>query len=326
MQEFMTINLSRSMATFLLFLSCFDSLVYCKYLFTWNSFEEPNIIAGVNCVTQAEIDQHLTLGMNLLARGAYSDALSHFHAAVDADPNNYMSYYKRATVYLAMSRSKPALSDLDQVLKMKPDFVKARHQRGGVLLKMGRLDEAHIDLENVVRKEPNNEEAQKQYAMVNSLKEKIEEVRDHINWNNYEPAIESLNELMEFIPWDPSLRELRSECYLGLGNVIHAISDIRTVTKLTSDNTRAYFKLSNLHYQIGEAEESLAEVRECLKLDPEHKDCYPLYKKLKKVAKFLAAAKESRDQSDWEECVNNAQKVLKNEPTVEGIRFHAYDR
>ena len=271
MQEFMTINLSRSMATFLLFLSCFDSLVYCKYLFTWNSFEEPNIIAGVNCVTQAEIDQHLTLGMNLLARGAYSDALSHFHAAVDADPNNYMSYYKRATVYLAMSRSKPALSDLDQVLKMKPDFVKARHQRGGVLLKMGRLDEAHIDLENVVRKEPNNEEAQKQYAMVNSLKEKIEEVRDHISWNNYEPAIESLNELMEFIPWDPRLRELRSECYLGLGNVIHAISDIRTVTKLTSDNTRAYFKLSNLHYQIGEAEESLAEVRECLKLDPEHK-------------------------------------------------------
>ena len=46
-------------------------------------------------MTQAEIDQHLTLGMNLLARGAYSDALSHFHAAVDADPNNYMSYYKR---------------------------------------------------------------------------------------------------------------------------------------------------------------------------------------------------------------------------------------
>ena len=129
-------------------------------------------ILGVNCVTQAEIDQHLTLGMNLLARGAYSDALSHFHAAVDADPNNYMSFYKRATVYLAMSRSRPALTDLDTVLKMKPDFVKARHQRGGVLLKMGRLDEAHIDLENVVRKEPENMEAQKQYAMVNSLKER----------------------------------------------------------------------------------------------------------------------------------------------------------
>ena len=39
-------------------------------------------ITGVECATQAEIDQHLTLGMQLLGRGQYSDALSHFHAAV----------------------------------------------------------------------------------------------------------------------------------------------------------------------------------------------------------------------------------------------------
>jgi DnaJ family protein C protein 3 len=59
-------------------------------------------------------------------RGAYSDALSHFHAAVDADPNNYMSYYKRATVYMALSRSRPALADLDKILELKPDFLKVR--------------------------------------------------------------------------------------------------------------------------------------------------------------------------------------------------------
>ncbi len=80
----------------------------------------------VSCVSQAEIDQHLNLGMNLLARGSYSDALTHFHAAVDADPNNYMSYYKRATVYMALSRSKPALADFDKILKLKPDFLKVR--------------------------------------------------------------------------------------------------------------------------------------------------------------------------------------------------------
>ena len=37
---------------------------------------------GVECATQAEIDQHLNLGMQMLTRGQYSDALSHFHAAV----------------------------------------------------------------------------------------------------------------------------------------------------------------------------------------------------------------------------------------------------
>ena len=65
-----------------------------------------------------------------------------------------MSYYKRATVFLALSRSRPALSDLDKVIQLKPDFSQARLKRGIVLLKQGRLDEAHIDLENAVAKEP----------------------------------------------------------------------------------------------------------------------------------------------------------------------------
>merc|ERR1712223_1686967 len=149
MQELVSCNLSRRMASFLLFLSCFDSVVY------W-----------VSCVSQAEIDQHLSLGMNLLARGAYSDALSHFHAAVDADPNNYMSYYKRATVYLALGRSRPALADLDKVIQIKNDFLSARVQRGSVLTKMGRLDEAHIELEKVLAKDHKHEEATRLYTSV----------------------------------------------------------------------------------------------------------------------------------------------------------------
>ena len=39
-------------------------------------------LSGVDCVSKTDIDQHLTLGMQLLARGQYSDALSHFHAAI----------------------------------------------------------------------------------------------------------------------------------------------------------------------------------------------------------------------------------------------------
>lgn len=151
-------NLSKRMASFLFFLSCFDSLVYCEYfspgeitivytierVICFSSLQIIKSFSGVHCATQAEIDQHLALGMNLLARGSYSDALSHFHAAVDADPNNYMSYYKRATVYMALSRPRPALADLDKIMQIKPDFLKARQQRGGLLLKMGRLNEVNI--------------------------------------------------------------------------------------------------------------------------------------------------------------------------------------
>lgn len=41
---------------------------------------------------------------------------------LDGDPKNYMAYYRRATVFLAMGKSKSALPDLSRVIELKPDF------------------------------------------------------------------------------------------------------------------------------------------------------------------------------------------------------------
>lgn len=40
----------------------------------------------------------------------------------EGDPSNYLTYFRRATVYLAMGKSKSALPDLDKVVELKPDF------------------------------------------------------------------------------------------------------------------------------------------------------------------------------------------------------------
>ena len=79
------ITMTKKMASFLFILTCFDSLVTCKLINQNLLRTRKNLILfhlGVECATQKEIDQHLTLGMQLLSRGQYSDALSHFHAAV----------------------------------------------------------------------------------------------------------------------------------------------------------------------------------------------------------------------------------------------------
>jgi len=41
---------------------------------------------------------------------------------LEGDPHNYLTYFKRGTVYLALGKSKFALMDLDKVLQLKPDF------------------------------------------------------------------------------------------------------------------------------------------------------------------------------------------------------------
>lgn len=61
----------------------------------------------------------------------------------------------------------------------------------------------------------------------------------------------------QICPWDPELRELRADCYIAMGEYIKAIGDVRSTTKLRNDNTAAYYKVSQLHYDIGEADESL---------------------------------------------------------------------
>ena len=116
---------------------------------------------------------------------------------LDADPNNYMSYYRRATVFLALSRSRPALADLDKVISLKADFINARVQRANVLLKMGRLDEAHIDVENVLRKEPENKEANRLYTLVEPLTMQIRQATDFVKSQQYEGAVQILGEVLE---------------------------------------------------------------------------------------------------------------------------------
>ncbi|XP_076043654.1 dnaJ homolog subfamily C member P58IPK [Oratosquilla oratoria] len=280
----------------------------------------------VESTSAAEVDRHLQMGVQMLARGQLHDALSHFHAAIEGDPSNYLSYYRRATVYLALGRFRPGLQDLDEVIRIKPDFTAARSQRAGVLLKLGRLDEAHIEAEKVLRKEPSHEDATRIYTQIEPLKKNIEYVKHSIKAGRYEDATHVLKEVIEQCPWDASLRELRVSAYEAVGDIMSAITDLRTVTKLTQDNTQGFLRLSSLYYMVGDIEQSLAEIRECLKLDPDHKECFTFYKKVKKVNKLLGDAQEHVNNKEYEDCASKARKVLKEEKNEAEVEFLAHDK
>ena len=81
----------------------------------------------------------------------YTDALTHYHKAIELDPTNYQAIFRRATTYFTFGRTKPGLVDLNTVLEQKPDFAGARNQRANVLIKMGRLEDALADLRYLVR-------------------------------------------------------------------------------------------------------------------------------------------------------------------------------
>ncbi|KAL1505857.1 hypothetical protein ABEB36_005319 [Hypothenemus hampei] len=276
-----------------------------------------------DCLSQAEINKHLELGKEFLSKGQLADALSHYHAAVDGDPNNYLTYFKRGTVLLALGKAKNALGDFNQVLELKPDFTAARIERGIIHLKQSNYDLAQLDFYNVLKTDPYNAEANELIQKVDIAKERRRNAEYYYAHNDIFRAVHYLNDAIELSPWAADLYEFRAELLLSTGDEVAAISDFKASTKLLSDNTDGYLKLSKMLYQIGHATEALKAIRECLKLDPEHKNCFDFYKKIKKIEKFLADAEIALENGNYEASIEAGLKVIKNEQENRQIIFHA---
>lgn len=87
----------------------------------------------------------------------------------EADPTNYLTHFKRATVYLAIGKSKSALPDLERVIELKPDFLQARIHRGNVLLKQGKRAAALQEFEQLLKLDPSNAEAMRKALLISQL-------------------------------------------------------------------------------------------------------------------------------------------------------------
>ncbi|KFQ98780.1 DnaJ subfamily C member 3, partial [Nipponia nippon] len=279
---------------------------------------------GADCGINAEVEKQLEMGKKLLAAGQLADALSHFHAAIEGDSDNYIAYYRRATVYLAMGKSKAAIRDLSKVVELKQDFTSARLQRGHLLLKQGKFDEAEDDFKNVLKSNPSNneeKEAQTQLTKSDELQRLHSQALSAYQQEDYEAAISLLDEILAVCVWDAELRELRAECYIKEGEPSKAISDLKAAAKLKNDNTEAFYKISRIYYQLGDHELSLRARFSFLRVETKG---YKL--KNKKKNKLQEHPKEFIREGRYEDAVNKYDAVMKTEPEVPIYATRAKER
>ncbi|CAF3383343.1 unnamed protein product [Rotaria socialis] len=303
---------------------------FLLYLFIFCNFSKLLIIdvkGYENGMKKTDIvNDYLEKGRVLLTTGQLADALTNFHSAIDADPQSYLAYFRRATVYLAMGKSKSAASDLSKVIELKPDFTGARVQRGNVFLKQGDFNEAKIDFQTALQSDASNSEAHNLLDLTIQMSQKMQQAENSFRNKDHTKAAEIFSEIVEHCPWAVKLRELRANCYLQLGDTLKAVHDLKATSKLKPDNTRAFFQISQLFYSIGDADDSLTNIRECLKLDPDHKDCHSHYIKVKKLAKQLEIINDATSQSRWNDCIEKAREILKlsSDPLSSVFVFRAH--
>uniref|UniRef100_A0A4X2MBI8 DnaJ homolog subfamily C member 3 n=1 Tax=Vombatus ursinus TaxID=29139 RepID=A0A4X2MBI8_VOMUR len=249
---------------------------------------------GAECGINGDVEKHLEMGKKLLAAGQLADALSQFHAAVDGDPDNYIAYYRRATVYLAMGKSKAAIPDLSKVVELKTDFTALKSHPS----------------------ENEEKEAQSQLLKADEMQRLRSQAHAAFDRKDYQAAIAFLDSILEVCVWDAELRELRAECFIKEGEPGKAISDLKSASKLKNDNTEAFYKISTIYYHLGDHELSLSEVRECLKLDQDHKRCFAHYKQVKKLNKLIESAEELIREGRYVDAASKYESVMKTEPDI----------
>ena len=105
--------------------------------------------------------------------------------------------------------------------------------------------------------EPSNEDALNALNKIEPLREEFEMAESLVSSGDYASAVSLITKIIESCPWSSYLRELRAECHVALGDYMSAISDTRSTTKLLSDNTEGFFKLSSLYYRLGQVDEAL---------------------------------------------------------------------
>lgn len=264
---------------------------------------------------QQQVEAALEKAKLAMQTGNYIEALEGYNIAIDLEPSNYLTLFKRATVYSALGRARNAINDYESVISLKPDFKHAKLQRASLLLKSGKVELAKSAYLDILKQDPSDQEAQLNLASADTYTQNLRAADEFVARHDFQNAINHYTIAIENAPLQEELRRKRADCYVAIGDLASAIADISRATKLINDNTGAYFRLSELYYMSGELEQALKQVRECLRLDADHKDCFPLYKKLKLLERHMTAATKNMESQNYDQAIAKIGLALAVDPS-----------
>ena len=226
----------------------------------------------------------LTSAQQHLARGETGDALVYYDAAVARDPNDYLTYFKRATTQLSLGRTSHAADDFQKCLQHRPGF-----------------EGAHTQLAKLKAKSADWDGAKEQYTLANKgqgspeMDELLEaqgaaKLADAAHAaGNWDECINQAGVAIMVASRAVSLRELRSACRFAKGEVEEGMGDLHHIVNLKPGDTSPHVTISAITYfALADLQQGMTQIRKCLHSDPDSKVCKKLLKDEKAIEKTIA--------------------------------------
>ena len=262
-----------------------------------------------------------------LSKGDFNDALTYFDVAIQRDPQNYLTLFKRGATYLSLGRNTQAIQDFDRVLTIKPGFEGALLQRAKIKSKNGDWAAAKEDYQTA------GKTGGQEIADLEEAQGAATLAADAEKRGDWEACVSQSGVAIMTASTALGLRQLRARCRFQRGEVQEGVSDLAHVLQISPGLLDPHVQISAmLFYSLGDTERGLAQIRRCLHSDPDSKACkkvfrrekvldkeYDKIKKLFEKRQFNSAAKLLVGSGEDVGLIQNARddlKALKEEGTI----------
>ncbi|TKA27967.1 hypothetical protein B0A50_04033 [Salinomyces thailandicus] len=228
------------------------------------------------------VSQLLSSANTHLAQGNAHDALTYFDAAIQRDPSNYLTLFKRGATYLSLGRNTQASRDFDHVLVLKPGFEGALTQRAKIRSRNGEWSAAKQDYLAAGKQGSQElvdlEEAEGAAALA----------RDAEMAGEWEACVQQAGTAVFVAGTALEIRQRRARCRFEKGEVVEGISDLNHVLQINTGLVEPYLQIAAMtFYSMGETDKGIASVSRCLHNDPDNKACSKLRKSQKAIDRTL---------------------------------------
>ncbi|KAF2196513.1 TPR-like protein [Delitschia confertaspora ATCC 74209] len=220
-----------------------------------------------------------------LAAGEAQEALTYFDVAINRDPKNYLTLFRRGAAYLSLGRTAQAHHDFDKVLELKPGFEGALVQRAKISSRKGDWAAARKDYEAAGKTEEISqlEEAQGAAYMAAEAAEK----------GDWDSCISQAGVAILVAGTAYDIRKLRARCRFEKGEVAEGISDLQHLLQINTGDIEPHLQSSAMaFFSLGETDKGLQYIARCLHSDPDSKACMRLRRREKNLDKQLKKVRE----------------------------------
>ncbi|KAJ2899644.1 hypothetical protein IWW38_000888 [Coemansia aciculifera] len=248
--------------------------------------------------------EYLEEANKLLLRGEFQEAIKSYDTAIEKDPQNYLSYFKRATTFLSVNKHASAIRDFTKAIELKPDFEQAYYQRARAYLKEGSYDSAEEDVGKIAGGNASLKTKSKE------LQDKIVLARDMnaasvraLAEKKYDECAKAADQVIRISPLFTPMLKTRATCRVADGDIEGACADLGKVVRIHAGDLDTQNLLADLHFlALNEPSRGLNHVRACLKSDPDNKKCKATFTRLRALERKLEKLEQDKGKGKWNTC------------------------